>query len=430
MKLNKGIVVSLLQKINRSLISVDGKCIALGICPDEFNYGFSYQYLSSSLYDGYLGIIIMVLVLENDNEYADLLLEAEDLQVNVEMLLKAMINHLEYIVSSSKQISHLCEKSIGLNGLSELFILYKLTKKFCHNNKNILAMKALIESLFPKIKLYIYQSTVSEDCSIMTGYAGLLGAIINIENQYLDDLSVFLGERIACLQSDKGGWKNDFHTSLTGFSHGSAGIVAALSRLYQKRPSQPVLEAIIKALCFQKNEYSTLDQIWPDNRFWRKRNQIAGGKHINAWCHGAPGILLSTIICFQNLSIINLKDAYVWDSIKITYNSIRSCNFEQLCCGSGGSTFILNMLANSNIPLSTKTERLCEHSKDIYLDTINTRYQCGLLPKSFPISSSNLLHPSFFLGASGILMLYLSLTSDKYKDIMPTILSSGIIDLK
>ncbi|MEG9295999.1 type 2 lanthipeptide synthetase LanM family protein [Mangrovibacillus sp. Mu-81] len=76
-----------------------------------------------------------------------------------------------------------------------------------------------------------------------------------------------------------------------GFSHGNAGITAALSRLYKYRPSLELEKLILEGIEFENTFFSEEH----DNWFSAHLN-----KYVIAWCHGAPGILLSRCMLKEN----------------------------------------------------------------------------------------------------------------------------------
>ncbi|MEM8934008.1 MAG: lanthionine synthetase LanC family protein [Acidobacteriota bacterium] len=77
---------------------------------------------------------------------------------------------------------------------------------------------------------------------------------------------------------------------LSGFSHGAAGILCALSRLHQRRPSNTWTTAMDEAAAFERR----LDR--PTGPGWLLHADFGDPeRHLDAWCRGAPGILLGRV---------------------------------------------------------------------------------------------------------------------------------------
>lgn len=83
-------------------------------------------------------------------------------------------------------------------------------------------------------------------------------------------------------------WPSVGDKSYSGFSHGSAGIIAYMHKLYTRTGNQDILSNISKALRFERNLYSAKDHNWFVSD---QRDKVSNG-----WCHGAPGMLLSKLM--------------------------------------------------------------------------------------------------------------------------------------
>jgi type 2 lantibiotic biosynthesis protein LanM len=84
-------------------------------------------------------------------------------------------------------------------------------------------------------------------------------------------------------------WICETHPShaLTGFSHGVAGIAAALARFSAYAGDSQYLTLAQEALRFERSSYDGGG--WPDLRKVRC-DEHGGAAHSYTWCHGAPGI--------------------------------------------------------------------------------------------------------------------------------------------
>ena len=88
---------------------------------------------------------------------------------------------------------------------------------------------------------------------------------------------------------------------LTGFSHGTAGIVWALTELHRRTGRADFLEAAKQGIRYEQSWYQPAMENWPDFR----GTPVAGADGsltyncALAWCHGAPGIALGRLRVFQ-----------------------------------------------------------------------------------------------------------------------------------
>lgn len=88
------------------------------------------------------------------------------------------------------------------------------------------------------------------------------------------------------------GWRSPFDDHLlTGFSHGVSGIIASMARWHAFSKDSSVTEYIEKGLAYERNFYSESERNWVTP---------GRGTTSNAWCHGAPGILLSRLILMES----------------------------------------------------------------------------------------------------------------------------------
>ncbi|MHB9923661.1 hypothetical protein CF091_09135 [Clostridium botulinum] len=117
-----------------------------------------------------------------------------------------------------------------------------------------------------------------------------------------------------------------------GYSHGNAGIIAQLYRLYDITNNMNILRLIDEALLYERSMYSDIDQDW---------YKAIDEKYFPCgWCHGASGILLSKIQ-MKNLGYENEKiNNEIMIAIqKIIENGLN--NDISLCHGDMGNMVIL-----------------------------------------------------------------------------------------
>ncbi|WP_280771570.1 type 2 lanthipeptide synthetase LanM family protein [Salipaludibacillus daqingensis] len=132
------------------------------------------------------------------------------------------------------------------------------------------------------------------------GAASALDIFLSIYKQFGTEEALKAAEKCAnhlithAILAPEGGiaWKSSNHdVPLTGYSHGTGGIAAALSSLYTFTKNGTLVSAIEKALEFERRFYDSHTRNWTTPG----RDEISV-----AWCHGAPGILLSRLRLIEN----------------------------------------------------------------------------------------------------------------------------------
>ncbi len=139
------------------------------------------------------------------------------------------------------------------------------------------------------------------------------------------------------------GWIHPWDTKpLTGFSHGTSGIAATLMQLYEITKESKLVEAVTKALQFERSYFD------PEAGNWSTPGR--DGFSV-AWCHGAPGILLSRLM----LKHFGYEDSQIDEEIEIALQTTIKYGFgnnRTLCHGDFGQIDILlfasEVLQNKN----------------------------------------------------------------------------------
>ena len=115
------------------------------------------------------------------------------------------------------------------------------------------------------------------------------------DKKYLDE-SFFAAKVLTEQQNEKGGWvSNPDMCALAGMSHGASGIIYALAKVNYYKADKQVLLSIEKGLNFEKNLYDDIYNNWKDERYYKGKKISESNNFTVAWCHGAPGILLSRL---------------------------------------------------------------------------------------------------------------------------------------
>lgn len=182
---------------------------------------------------------------------------------------------------------------------------------------------------------------------LIAGSAGCLCALSALASvrpaPWLDELMLACGERIVAKAEPQQcgiGWRMPLagDRALAGISHGAAGISLALLRLFGRSGDERFRAAAIGGMEFERSLFSEAEQNWPDLRAGAG-DGVDGGRHMFAWCHGAPGIGLARIA-----GLPWLDDAEVRGEIDAAVRSTLAGGFGEnhtLCHGDLGNVELL-----------------------------------------------------------------------------------------
>ncbi|MEM1182913.1 MAG: type 2 lanthipeptide synthetase LanM family protein [Acidobacteriota bacterium] len=143
--------------------------------------------------------------------------------------------------------------------------------------------------------------------------------------------------------------------ALLGFSHGTAGTAWALLRLHALVGDARYRETALAALAYERSLYDAERGNWPDLRSGERPEEIDGRAcaedhhFLVAWCHGAPGILLSRLLSAPLLDG-GAADGELRDEIEAALATTLKDGFETghcLCHGALGNLDILLVAAEA-----------------------------------------------------------------------------------
>ena len=194
----------------------------------------------------------------------------------------------------------------------------------------------------------ILRHTITNDKSndIVYGNAGALIAFLHLYDltnniEYLEVASK-VGEILISNQKENG-WEFEDGAVLAGFSHGIAGIVYSLALLYSRTYDSRLLSAAINGIQNEDLLYKAEIRNWIDNRKDALESTNESYKSMAAWCHGAPGILLSRCKMINLINDESFVQIASYD-IKKALESTVMYGFTDndcLCHGNLGNTEIL-----------------------------------------------------------------------------------------
>ncbi len=146
---------------------------------------------------------------------------------------------------------------------------------------------------------------------VISGAAGTSVALLTLADDLsLDELRTAaqrLGAAICtgATRTDRG-WSwgvsasgAEFARDLTGFAHGAGGIAWALLEVGIATGIDELVRGAREAMRYENGWYSAEDENWPD--FRDSDGVETPAPSMMAWCHGAPGIMLSRLRAYQLL---------------------------------------------------------------------------------------------------------------------------------
>lgn len=228
----------------------------------------------------------------------------------------------------------------GTTGLGSL--IYGFSKIYSFTGEDKYLKYAFNFSKLVTSKLL--SSSLRED--IVSGNAGLLLALVHLYNIRNSDSVLkkvhLTGDHLVSKSLDYNhniGLEYQQGKVLTGFSHGTSGVLYALSKYYPlSNNKRSLIKVFAQILSWEKSVYSKEHSNWPDYR-----GPIADYE-IVSWCHGAVGIGMSRLKLldtglFYDESILDISNAY-----KKTINSYLH-HLDTVCCGNSGRIdFLLELL--------------------------------------------------------------------------------------
>lgn len=389
--------------IDESLLGDDGSCNWLGYRNVSQSHHVNIGLIDQGFYDGKCGLAFFFAALDSvkkTKEYASLI-ENLIFPIYYRLIKLKESNNLQSISSIGLGIGH------GIGGiLYTLSWLHRWDVRFGFSSPVEIA-KLIVDEI-PSVC-----SSLTQDTDIIDGYSGCILALLSLyrhtsSDHFLTSAST-LGENLMMIRDyDYEIFKKGCKLPLTGFSHGSAGILYSLLQLYLYTTNDQFLSAAIRELDYEKSCFDSRKRNWPDYRISNVR-----GAFMKSWCHGAPGIGNSRLGC---LGIVpSLDEALMEDvqaALATTYNASEKYDFvtDNLCCGGFGIAEILLNAGNilSDNTYLSRAHQILAHKRTPILDYKKSR-----------LASNGFYNVSFFQGLSGIAYTYLRFA---FQDKLPSVL--------
>ncbi len=162
------------------------------------------------------------------------------------------------------------------------------------------------------------------------------------------------------------GWINPgIGKALTGFAHGTAGMMLALARLGHESKKDKYMEAAYQAYRYEEHYYSGTWQDWADLRYPENSLEKCGQL---AWCHGWGGIIVARLLSFKYARgelKKELGEIKAWIQLKrgISYSERKMC----LCHGKIGNAALLAFMGKKEEAegLQVQINRMINNENDL-----------------------------------------------------------------
>jgi type 2 lantibiotic biosynthesis protein LanM len=236
---------------------------------------------------------------------------------------------------------------------------------------------------------------------VVGGAAGCIAALLALHRHTpaasLLDIARACGERLlaAAVREATGvGWRTVIspQRSLTGFSHGAAGIAWALFELAAATGDCRFAECGREALAFERSLFDAEAGNWPDLRSEDGAAEAQPAQYMVAWCHGAPGIGLSRLRLLR-LEADTLLAGEVEAALQATLRRGFGSN-QSLCHGDLGNIELLHE-ATRRLPGGDAYRTEFDRRSAAILETIESEgARCGV-----PLGVET---PGLLVGLAGI----------------------------
>ncbi|OUL34032.1 LanM family lanthionine synthetase [Nostoc sp. 106C] len=391
----------------RAICGADGSVNWIGLNYISSAERYQLQVMGDSLYDGNCGIALFLAALDrvtSNTQFRNLALAA----------LQSVRRVLQ---TSNVEFIHRFDRRIGIGGGIGLgSIIYSLVRI-----SQFLQEEVILEDAWRAANLISPEGIAADQkLDVIQGAAGAILGLLALYTTTGDpavlDKVVLCGQHLLehriSIDNYSRAWKTFAEKPLTGFSHGAAGIVYALLRLYVVTRDRKYLEAACEGIAYERSVFSPADANWPDFRGIGQNDQprfIA----VN-WCNGAPGIGLARV---GGLSI--LKTDTICQDVEVALQTTQKYGLQgvdHLCCGNFGRIELL-LVAAQKLSRPDLQETAKKQAAWLVAQAKRTgAYQLFSNLQNHAFSSFN---PSFFRGTAGIGYELLRLA---YPETLPSVL--------
>lgn len=237
---------------------------------------------------------------------------------------------------------------------------------------------------------------------VIEGLAGTIIVFVNIYKDLKYPKLLSIARRMGKVLLTK--VENGELPIMTGMAHGYAGLIYAFIMIAKYDDSQKYLDVANKLIQYENEKKNEDKSNWLDLR------QKNDNKCQNFWCHGAPGIILSRLKCFENVDdaeILNIIKSDIQNSIVNLTRYELIDGKDCLCHGFWGNIDILVSLGRYD----TELAKLAKQYANKHIQSV---LKNGYI---FP-NDNNVEVYNFMLGISGVGYSLLRLIDDNVPSVL------------
>jgi hypothetical protein len=202
--------------------------------------------------------------------------------------------------------------------------------------------------------------------------------------------------------------------SLTGLSHGAAGIAHAFALLWKRTGSGVFRDAAIEAVAYEQTHFDPEAQNWADLRPPpRGQLQPTEVRCSTYWCHGAPGIALQRLYLSRLLADANYfaqaRTGVATTAERMKKALTQSTENYSLCHGILGNAEALIEWSNASQQQSFRTLAENAATEGLRLYSSSGKWPCGTIGGTTP---------GLMLGLAGIGYFYLRMADWKVPSVL------------
>lgn len=242
---------------------------------------------------------------------------------------------------------------------------------------------------------------------LLSGNAGAALVLLKLFNLTKDKMYLEMAEmsmevvmRTAIKQDSGIGWHiGGAEFPMSGMAHGNAGILMPVMCLWKLTCKQQYANLAEEIWQFENSLFNMKSNNWDDFHVENSAKDSIGAV---SWCHGAPGILLSRMFCYEctddehwkNRLCKDMSTAY--EKLRVYWRRDSWC----LCHGNCGNLWILKMAETffEREGIIASKEDFCAKKMNQICMNMNVNY----LPQE-------IVNPGLFNGYGGILLYMLEL---------------------
>ncbi|QNI53062.1 type II lanthionine synthetase [Synechococcus sp. BIOS-E4-1] len=396
------------QLKNSAITDPDGSSEWLGMNIGEDGEGFTFGPVGSELYGGSIGIGCLLRAWRGDGQ-----------ENSFE---RAVLKPLQTLCDQNRRDGRLRwwrDQAKGLMGCGGMLLALQLMGEQGQSNAT-----RILDGLMSEARADYLRRDRQFD--LIGGVAGLIGPLLAIQSDQSLGLASVCGERLLEAQDPDGSWRDiPMRPGMLGFSHGTAGIAASLTRLHAHNGDTRLLDAACRALGYERRHFVPDQGNWLDLRR-DQTDQTGQPKQVctSTWCHGAPGIALGRACLWGTPLWDEDCENELHTAIRNTAQS-QLTHADHLCCGSLGLIAIMRMLLSGPWPIPTALSEHCQQSiKAIETDVLNRVGQDPPDLICLGTPEGNLTLPGFFNGLSGMGMALLG--NERSERMLNSLLTAGL----